>query len=192
MLPPYFLFFGPFGREDVGLHSSSEQALIFLEITDVYLVFHQLLPPLHFEVEPLQVAGCVAVYSHEAVVLAFSYLHYTVQIAPFEKGVKEEVIFSFPVLSTKGTIGKFDIIGCFDVRIGKGKIFIVPCVEGVLIAWAEVDYFGFGPRLFERLLDELVVAVAFKDDGYGGRKIQFGVPAACRHFYPVSRSGLRE
>lgn len=57
ILPPaLLLFLEPFFRIEIGLHPPSEEALVLLEVADVDLVFEQLLPPLHLEIKPLQVA----------------------------------------------------------------------------------------------------------------------------------------
>lgn len=138
LLPPNLLLLVPLLGVDIRFHSPSEQTLILLKIADIDLILEQLLPPLHFEVEPLKVPCRIAIHSHEAIVLPLSHSHHTVQVPAFEEGIKEEVVLRLPVLPAEGPIGELHIIGCLDVVIREAKGFIIPCIIGVLISRAEV------------------------------------------------------
>jgi hypothetical protein len=109
-----------------------------LEVAYVDLILQQFLPPFHFKIEPLQMASGIAIDSHEAVVLSFAYPYNAIQIAAFEEGVEEQLVLGLPMLSAKGAVGEFHIIGWFYVIVGKGEGFVVPGVVGVFVARAEV------------------------------------------------------
>lgn len=167
--PPHFLLLEHLLRKYVRPHTPGKQTLVFLEVTDVDFVLEQLLPPSHSKVKPLQMARCVAVHSHEAVVFSLPHLHHAVQVAALEERIEDEVVFSLPVLSAEGTVGELHIVWGFDVIVWKWESFVVPSVVCIFIARAQVDHSGFGLGLPECPADELVEAFGLEDDGYGYR-----------------------
>jgi hypothetical protein len=134
LLPSYLFSLEALLRIQIRLHASCKQAFILLKVTNIYLIFEQFLPSLHLEVEPLQVASCVTIDPHEAVVLSFPHSNYTVKVAALEEGIEEEVIFGLPVLPAEGTVGELHVIGGLDVVVGEAEGLIIPRVVGVLVS----------------------------------------------------------
>lgn len=193
LLPPYFFLLMALLGVDIWLHSSGEQTLIFLKIAYIYLILQQLLPPFDFKVEPLQMASRVAIDPHEAIILSLSHPHHAVQIPTLEKGIKEEVVLSLPMLPAEGPIRKLHIIWCLDVIIGKAKGLIIPSIISVLIPWAKVTQFGTLFGHLEHLPYEVIEALTLEDDRNGDGKFQFRLPTNhSMHLYPISMSGRSE
>lgn len=63
----------------------------------------------------------IAINPHEAIILAFTNSHHTVEIGSLKEGIKDKIIFSFPMLPAEGTISELHIVGCFDVIVWKAK-----------------------------------------------------------------------
>jgi hypothetical protein len=142
LLPAHLLLLHPLLRENIRAHPPREQALILLEITNIDLVFEQLLPALHFEVEPLEVPRSIAVHPHEAVILPLPHPDHTVQVATLEERIEDKIVLGLPVLPAEGTVGEFHVVGGFDVVVRESESLIVPCVISVLVPRAQIAELG--------------------------------------------------
>lgn len=193
LLPAKFFLLKSFFGIEVGLHSPGEKAFVPLEVADVDLVLEQFLPPLDFEVEPLQVPSGITIHSHETVVLSFPHSDYTVQIASFEEGVEDEIVLGFPVLAAEGSISELHIVGGFDVVVGEAKGLIVPGIVGIFVSRPQVAELGLLLGLLEHFADEMVETFAVEDDWDWDWKVQFGLPTNhSMYLYPISMSGRSE
>lgn len=83
--------------------------------------------------------SCVTIHSHEAVVLSLTYSYHTVKVPAFEKRIEKQLIFSFPVLPAKWTVGKLHIVWSLDMAVWKRKVFIVPSVVSIFIPRTQID-----------------------------------------------------
>ena len=137
-------------------------------------------------------SSSVGVDPHKAVVLAFTDPEDCVEVASLEEGVEDKFVFGLPVLSAEGAVGELHVVRSFDMGVGEGEIFIIPGVVAVFVPGSQIDDLGPVFGVFEGLLDEVVEAVVFVDDGYGLGQVLLAVPAAYYERYPVSISGLRE
>lgn len=181
-----------FSWKNIRFHSSGKETFIFLKVTNIDFIFEKSFPPLYLEIEPLKMASSIAIHPHKAIILPLPDLHDTIEIATLEERVKDEIIFSLPMLSTERSIGKLHIIWCFNVAIWKFKTFIIPSIICILIARTEIAYFNFLFRMFEHTFDEMIISLILEDDGYGSGHIIFKLPSICYNVYPVSISGRKE
>ena len=122
-------------------------------------------------------AGCVAVDTHETVVLSLPDLDDAVQVAPLEEGVELEIGGGLPVLPAEGSARELHVIWGFYVRVGEGKGLVVPRIVRVLVARPQVDDLGPVLGLSEAPSDELVISFALEYDGDGLRQLDFRVPS---------------
>lgn len=193
MLPSYLFFFELFLRVNIRFHSSGKETLIFLEIADIDLILQQLLPSLHFKIEPLQMPSGIAIHSHEAIILPLPHPHHAIQVSALEEGIKQQIVLGFPVLSAEGPIRELHIVGSLDVVIGEAKRFVVPGIVGILVSRTQVAELCPLSGLLEHSPDEVVESFALEDDGDWDWKVQLCLPTNHSiHAYPVSMSGLKE
>ena len=134
-------------------------------------------------------ASSVTIDSHEAIVLTLSNLYHAVKVASLEKRVENQLLLRVPVLPAEGSVRELDIVGSFDVAVGKSKRTVIPSIVSILEPRAQVYDFCFGFWGSEAPANEHIVALGLEDYGDRLRKVQFGVPAACIFEYPVSMSG---
>ena len=122
-------------------------------------------------------AGCVAVDTHEAVILSLPDLDDAVQVAALEEGVELEIGGGLPMLPAEGSVRELHVIWGLNVRVGEGKSLVVPRVVRVLVARPQVDYLGPVLGLPEAPSDELVVSFALEYDGNGLGQLSFRAPS---------------